>query len=93
MAKIYILYGPMAQSKRKTVTQRGWDLSDLTDRQREIATLVCAGHPSKIIARKLRISVGTVKTHLHAIYTRLGVENRASLVEAIDPDQNGKPQI
>jgi two-component system nitrate/nitrite response regulator NarL len=90
MAKIYILYGAMAQSKRKTVTQRG---SDLTDRQREIATLVCAGHPSKIIARKLRISEGTVKTHLHAIYSRLGVENRASLVEALGPEQSGKPQI
>jgi DNA-binding NarL/FixJ family response regulator len=78
----------MAQSKRKTVTQRG---SDLTDRQREIAILVCAGHPSKIIARKLRISEGTVKTHLHAIYSRLGVENRASLTDALGNEQSGKP--
>ena len=66
----------MAQSKRETVTQRA---RDLTDRQREIATLVCAGHPNKIIARKLRISEGTVKAHLYVIYSSLGVENRASL--------------
>jgi hypothetical protein len=46
-----------AQSKRETVTQHA---RDLTDRQREIAALVCAGHPSKTIARKLRISEGTM---------------------------------
>jgi DNA-binding NarL/FixJ family response regulator len=90
MAKIYILYGAMPQSKRETVTQHA---RDLTDRQREIATLVRAGHPSKIIARKLRISEGTVKTHLHAIYSHLGVENRAGLVEALGAGRSGKPQI
>jgi DNA-binding NarL/FixJ family response regulator len=78
----------MAQSKRETVTQRA---RDLTDRQREIATLVCAGHPSKIIARKLQISEGTVKAHLYAIYSVLRVENRAGLVEAVGPEQSGKP--
>ena len=88
MEKVHILDGVMARSKRESVIQRA---CELTDRQREIATLVCAGHPSKIIARKLRITEGTVKAHLYAIYSVLGVENRAGLVEALGPEQSGKP--
>jgi DNA-binding NarL/FixJ family response regulator len=44
-------------SKSQEAAQR--DLRE-ADRQREIAALVCAGHPSKTIARKLRISEGTM---------------------------------
>ena len=69
-----------AQSKREQAIQRA---RDLTDRQRQIVTLVCAGHPNKIIARKLQVGEGTVKTHLHAIFLRLGVENRAGLKDAL----------
>jgi DNA-binding NarL/FixJ family response regulator len=69
-----------AQLKREQAIQRA---RDLTDRQRQIVTLVCAGHPNKTIARKLQVGEGTVKTHLHAIFLRLGVENRAALVDAL----------
>jgi len=69
-----------AQSARERVIQR---TRDLTDRQRQIVTLVCAGHPNKTIARKLQVGEGTVKTHLHAIFLRLGVENRGGLLDAL----------
>jgi DNA-binding NarL/FixJ family response regulator len=58
---------------------------DLTERQQQIVALVCAGYPNKLIARKLRVGEGTIKTHLHTIFLRLGVKNRAGLVEAFDP--------
>ena len=80
MAKIYILYGAMAQSKRERMTHGA---RDLTDRQRQVAALVCAGHPSKVIARKMGVSEGTVKTHLHSIYLRLGIQDRAGLAKAL----------
>src|SRR5215469_5242784 len=68
------------QSKREQAIQRA---RDLTDRQRQIVTLVCAGRPNKTIARKLQVGEGTVKTHLHAIFLRLGVENRGGLINAL----------
>jgi RNA polymerase sigma factor (sigma-70 family) len=51
----------------------------LTTREREIATLVAEGLSNKEIARRLSISEGTVKIHLHNAYNRLGVANRTSL--------------
>jgi DNA-binding NarL/FixJ family response regulator len=52
----------------------------LTDRQQQVATLVCDGLSNKMIARKLGVSEGTVKVHLHAIYERLDVRSRADLM-------------
>lgn len=52
----------------------------LTKREREIVTLVCTGVANKIIARRLGISDGTVKSHLNQIYRKLGVQNRATLI-------------
>jgi DNA-binding NarL/FixJ family response regulator len=73
MGKV-ILYDFMARSKHAAKVAR-----DLTNRQREVAALVRDGHSNKVIAEKLGLSEGTVKTHLHTIYLNLGVENRASL--------------
>jgi two-component system nitrate/nitrite response regulator NarL len=55
----------------------------LTDRQQEVATLVCGGLSNKMIARKLGLSEGTIKVHLHAIYERLDVLSRIELVIAL----------
>jgi DNA-binding NarL/FixJ family response regulator len=52
----------------------------LTRRQLEIARMVVEGLPSKVIARKLAISEGTTKLHLHHIYERLGITGRMALV-------------
>ena len=52
----------------------------LTKREQEIATLVCTGVANKIIARRLGISEGTVKSHLNQIYRKLGVQNRGALI-------------
>ena len=51
----------------------------LTDRELEIALLVAEGLSNKVIARKLSLSTGTVKIHLHNIYRKIKVENRTSL--------------
>jgi DNA-binding NarL/FixJ family response regulator len=53
--------------------------SMLTLREREIANLVCDGLSNKEIARKLTISEGTVKVHLHRIYEKLVIRNRTML--------------
>ena len=51
----------------------------LTKRQQEIAALATTGISNKEIARQLNIAEGTVKLHLHAIYSKLGVSNRTML--------------
>jgi two-component system, NarL family, nitrate/nitrite response regulator NarL len=51
----------------------------LTDREREVAALVCNGLSNKIVAQKLNVREGTVKTHLHHIFQKLGVQSRSEL--------------
>jgi DNA-binding CsgD family transcriptional regulator len=53
------------------------ETQELTQRQREILTLLRAGKVNKEIARELGIGLGTVKQHVVAIFKRLHVNNRA----------------
>jgi DNA-binding NarL/FixJ family response regulator len=58
-------------------------MTRLTDREREVAALVCNGLPNKTVAQKLNVSEGTVKTHLHHIFQKLGVRGRSELPVAL----------
>jgi two-component system nitrate/nitrite response regulator NarL len=51
----------------------------LTAREREIALLVCDGLTNKQLGAQLNLTEGTVKVHLHKIYRKLGLRNRAAL--------------
>ena len=51
----------------------------LTRREIEIVKFVAAGARNKEIAKKLFISEGTVKVHLHNIYQKLGLDTRIKL--------------
>ncbi len=53
---------------------------ELTKREREILQRVASGERNKEIAVRLGISEPTVKSHLVAIYFKLGVDSRASAV-------------
>jgi DNA-binding NarL/FixJ family response regulator len=52
----------------------------LTVREVELVRLVAEGLSNKDIGRRLSLTEGTVKSHLHHIYAKLGIANRASLV-------------
>jgi DNA-binding NarL/FixJ family response regulator len=52
----------------------------LTERESEVAALVARGLQNKAVAHHLGIGVGTVKIHLHNIYSKLGIKNRFQLV-------------
>ncbi|QWG17254.1 response regulator transcription factor [Bradyrhizobium sediminis] len=54
-------------------------LAVLTDREREIMRLVSEGLSNKEIARRLNISHGTIKVHLHHMYQKLEIDNRTVL--------------
>lgn len=56
------------------------DIRDaLTAKQLEVASLVRKGYSNKEIAKTLRISIHTVKSHLTKACTKLGVANRTEL--------------
>jgi len=52
----------------------------LTPRETEIMKMVAEGHGNREVAERLFISEGTVKTHLHTIYEKLGLKGRLQLV-------------
>lgn len=51
----------------------------LTQREREVMSLVAEGHSNKIIADKLDISSHTAKFHVTNVMRKLGVDNRAGV--------------
>ncbi len=57
----------------------------LTARQREILKMLHTGKPSKVIAAQLGIGLGTIKSHLHTLYSVMEVNTRS---EAIVKSQN-----
>jgi len=53
----------------------------LTDREQEVLLLMAGGLKYKEIADKLFISLNTVRSHVKAIYGKLGVNNRTQAIE------------
>lgn len=58
------------------------DLSNLTDREREVLRLVASGLTNAEIAESLTITYATAKTHVSHLLTKLGARDRAQLVIA-----------
>ncbi|RUW61860.1 response regulator transcription factor [Mesorhizobium sp. M7A.F.Ca.US.008.03.1.1] len=54
-------------------------MSRLTGRETEVADLVSRGLRNKAIAKRLHVSEGTVKMHLHHVYEKLHLGGRAEL--------------
>ncbi|PWW22023.1 LuxR family two component transcriptional regulator [Geodermatophilus normandii] len=63
-------------------------LDRLTDRQREVAELVAQGLSNEEIARRLFLSLATVKSHLTASMRRLGVRSRTQLAILVNRDRS-----
>ncbi|GAA1532245.1 response regulator transcription factor [Actinomadura kijaniata] len=66
-----------AKAREPIVSPR---LNSLTDREREVMTLVGAGLSNEEIARRLVVSPATAKTHVSRTMIKLGARDRAQLV-------------
>lgn len=51
-------------------------IDPLTERELEVLSLIMDGMTNPQIAHKLVVSLGTIKSHCHNIYSKLGVNNR-----------------
>ena len=67
----------MSKSNNKTLYE------ELTEREREIASLLVEGLTNKQIADRLFISEGTVKNYISSIYDKTGIHDRVKLVVAL----------
>jgi two-component system nitrate/nitrite response regulator NarL len=57
--------------------------SNLSPREKEIASMVAEGYPNKTIAAKLNISSWTVSTYLRRIFGKLDVHSRTAMVARV----------
>lgn len=55
-------------------------LVQLTGREQEVTRLVCNGRSNQEIADTARLSLATVKKHLHAVFRKLEVTSRSQLM-------------
>jgi DNA-binding NarL/FixJ family response regulator len=67
-------------------------LAALSAREREILDLLACGMSNKEIASHLTISSNTVKFHLRAIYSTLGVHNRVQAMQSVSQDQGDQAE-
>jgi RNA polymerase sigma factor (sigma-70 family) len=74
-----------AASEREAARHAGVARIDivLTPRERELLLLVAEGLSNKEIARRLNLTEGTVKIHLHNAYQKLDVTNRTSMAALV----------
>lgn len=58
-------------------------LARLTPRERQVADLVVAGKPNKVIAAEINLSLKTVEVHRHNVMDKLGVGSVADLTRLL----------
>lgn len=58
-------------------------LEGLTPREQDVARLIADGLSNKEIARRLRISVGTVKHYVHQILEKTGLPGRVAIATSL----------
>ncbi len=58
--------------------------ASLSNREREVATLVARGYTNPQVAEALRISRPSVESHLAHVFAKLGVTSRSALAAALD---------
>jgi DNA-binding NarL/FixJ family response regulator len=68
------------QAQERELTRR---LGQLSAREREVLELLAEGHRAGAIAEQFIVSVGTVRTHVRAILTKLGVNSQLEAVALI----------
>ena len=62
-------------------SKSGQTFQTLSKQEKKVYNLLKSGKSNKEISSELHIEVSTVKSHLHKIYSRLGVKSRKEIVD------------
>jgi DNA-binding NarL/FixJ family response regulator len=69
-------------TRQSVPTRPAQDLGELTEREREVLTLIGLGLSNTEITERLYVSMSTTKTHVGRLLMKLGARDRAHLVIA-----------
>ena len=70
---------PEIAERTRLAKEKASNAPSLTPRERELVELVRQGLRNREIATQLGVTEGTVKVYLHAIFDKVGVDNRTEL--------------
>ncbi len=70
-------------SRRRPADVTPISSNDLTPREEQVLSIAGRGLSNKEIARELNLSSATIKNHLHNIFAKLGVNNRAEALASL----------
>ncbi len=65
------------------MTQEFVDRFGISNREREIVSMIMQGHPNRTIGERLFISDRTVKNHISSIYRKTGAVNKVQLLNMV----------
>lgn len=74
------LMGYEPNEERQDLSAEDEEVVHFSPKQRQVFDQLILGVPNKIIADRLSMAEGTVKTHLHSVYQILRVRNRAQAI-------------
>ena len=83
----FLRYPVLAPLEMNDLSETFLSRYGITDREREIILKVTQGKSNADIAGELFISLATVKTHLHNIYTKIGIDSRYDLLARVRSGQ------
>jgi two-component system nitrate/nitrite response regulator NarL len=69
----------LAQALQSNQAKDKQDVTRLTPREKQIIKQIAAGLPNKVIARKLKITEGTVKVHVKHLLKKLSLRSRVEV--------------
>lgn len=87
MAASQPLVEPAVPGEAGGVTPDVFAARGLTEREAEVAVLLAAGHSQRKISEVLSVSIGTVQSHIKAIYRKFDIHSRQEFIDALQQEQ------